>query len=95
MTTKVPTRTCIACSKSLAKSDLVRVVRSPQREIRLDANGKAPGRGAYVCLDAACFKKARDKRLFEGKLRTKLSAEDYENIQKDFDALCAASAEVR
>lgn len=95
MTTKVPTRTCIACSKSLAKGDLVRVVRSPEGEVRLDANGKAPGRGAYICLDAACFEKVRAKRLLAGKLRTKLSAEDYENIQKDFDALCAASAEVR
>lgn len=31
------------------KRELTRVVRSPEGQVSLDARGKAPGRGAYVC----------------------------------------------
>ena len=89
MAKKTPTRTCIACGKACDKRSLLRVVRAPEGGVSVDPRGNAAGRGAYICLDAACFDKAKAKRLFESKLRTKLSAEEYESIQKDFDALCA------
>ena len=95
MSKKVPTRTCIACGKASEKSSLVRVVRSPEGTVSLDPQGKAAGRGAYVCPDGTCFAKAAKKGAFAGKLRTRLSAEDYDSLQKDFDALCAARAELR
>ena len=47
------------------KAVLVRVVRSPEGEISLDLVGKAPGRGAYVCISAACLKLSRKKRALE------------------------------
>lgn len=95
MAEKVPTRTCIACGRQDAKGSLLRVVRSPEGAVSIDPRGKAAGRGAYVCPDEACFAKAVKKGIFAGKLRTRLSAEDYDSLQKDFDALCAARAELR
>ncbi len=61
---KVPQRRCVACGQMRAKRDLVRVVRTPAGEVRVDPTGKLSGRGAYVCPDAACADRAlRDRRL--------------------------------
>ena len=46
---RVPSRTCVACRTVRPKRELMRVVRTPAGEIILDASGRAPGRGAYVC----------------------------------------------
>jgi uncharacterized protein len=61
---KVPQRQCVACGQSRAKRDLVRVVRTPGGEVRVDLGGKLSGRGAYVCPDPACV----DRALGEGRL---------------------------
>jgi len=39
------------------KSELIRIVKSPENEISPDPTGKKPGRGAYICFDANCFKR--------------------------------------
>lgn len=63
-TKKIPLRMCTGCGVSKPKRELVRVVRSNTGEISLDFTGRKPGRGAYVCRDAECIKKARkNKRL--------------------------------
>ncbi len=60
----VPQRTCIACRQVGGKSGLVRVVRTPSGEVRLDDTGKLPGRGAYLCRREACFEQAvKQKKL--------------------------------
>ena len=56
---KIPMRQCLGCREMKPKQSLVRVVRSPEGAISLDARGKASGRGAYVCRDMECLKKAR------------------------------------
>ena len=62
---KIPQRQCLGCREMKNKKDLIRVVRSPEGEISLDFKGKKPGRGAYVCPDAACLKRARKSRALE------------------------------
>jgi predicted RNA-binding protein YlxR (DUF448 family) len=57
----VPTRTCVHCRSSKDKRELMRVVRTPEGEIRLDPTGRANGRGAYVCHDEACIAGATGK----------------------------------
>ncbi len=60
----VPQRTCIACRQVGGKLGLLRIVRTPQGEVRLDDTGKLPGRGAYVCRRAECVEQAiRQKKL--------------------------------
>ena len=56
---KIPLRKCTGCGQSFPKRDLIRVVRSPEGDVSLDFTGKKSGRGAYVCKNAQCFKKAR------------------------------------
>jgi len=47
-----------------AKRDLVRIVRTPGGEIRVDPTGKVSGRGAYVCPEGPCVDRAlREDRL--------------------------------
>jgi len=62
---RVPTRTCVACRTARAKRDLVRVVRTPSGTVELDETGRANGRGAYLCRDAACWSAAASKRIIE------------------------------
>jgi predicted RNA-binding protein YlxR (DUF448 family) len=57
-------RICIGCQEKKLKQELVRVVRTPQGEVVLDLTGKKSGRGAYLCPQTACLKKAlKGKRL--------------------------------
>lgn len=59
MPKKIPMRQCVGCRVMKPKRELIRVVRSPEGELSLDFRGKKPGRGAYVCPDPQCLKKAR------------------------------------
>jgi len=60
----VPQRTCLACRQVGAKRGLLRVVRTPQGEVRVDETGKLAGRGAYVCRTESCLEKAvKQKKL--------------------------------
>ena len=73
MQKKIPMRQCVGCREMKAKKELVRVVRSPEGEISLDFRGKAPGRGAYVCPQAECLKRAIKSIAREAGSRTKLA----------------------
>lgn len=53
-TGRVPIRTCVACAQARPKRDLIRVVRTPEGQVRIDPTGKVSGRGAYVCRDIDC-----------------------------------------
>ena len=58
MQKKVPLRQCLGCREMKPKRELIRAVKSPEGEVSLDFGGKKPGRGAYVCPDEACLKRA-------------------------------------
>ena len=72
---RVPSRTCVACRTVRPKRELMRVVRTPAGEIILDASGRAPGRGAYVCRTDACLDKAIAKGALSRALTTPLPAD--------------------
>ena len=83
---KIPMRQCLGCREQKAKKDLIRVVRSPEGAISLDFRGKASGRGAYVCPQADCLKKAIRARALERALDCRIPAEVYEQLQKQMEA---------
>ena len=56
---KIPERQCMGCNEKKPKPDLLRVVRAPDGSVSLDFTGKKSGRGAYICRNVACLKKAR------------------------------------
>ena len=58
MPKKIPMRQCLGCRVMKPKRELVRVVKSPEGDVTLDFKGKKPGRGAYVCPNADCLKRA-------------------------------------
>ncbi len=80
---KIPVRQCLGCREGKPKRELIRVVRAPDGTLSLDFKGKAPGRGAYLCPDIACLKRARKS----GAIARALGVEIPESI---YDALEAA-----
>ncbi len=81
MAKSIPLRQCVGCRASKPKRELVRVVRSPAGEISLDTKGKAPGRGAYVCPDPACLKKARKTKALARNLGVEIPPEVYDALE--------------
>lgn len=80
MQKKIPMRQCVGCREMKAKKELVRVVRSPEGEISLDFRGKAPGRGAYVCRQAECLRRAIKSRALERGLDCQIPQEIYDQL---------------
>jgi len=93
---KIPQRKCVACQEMMAKKELIRIVRSPQGDIQIDLTGKKPGRGAYLCGKASCFKLAKKSKALERALSAPVSAEIYDRLALDFikaeDEFLAAKA---
>ena len=77
---KIPMRQCVGCREMKPKKELIRVVRSPEGEISLDFRGKAPGRGAYVCPDGACLKKAMKSKALERAFETAIGQDIYDAL---------------
>lgn len=80
MPKKIPMRQCLGCREMKPKQELIRVVRSPEGEISLDFRGKAPGRGAYLCPDPGCLKKAMKSRALERAFSAAIPPELYERL---------------
>ena len=85
MQKKIPMRQCVGCREMRPKRELVRVVKSPEGEISLDFKGKAPGRGAYVCPNAECLKKAIRSKALSRSLETEIPQEVYDRLEKEME----------
>ena len=84
-TKKVPLRKCIGCLEMKNKKELVRVVKNKEGEISLDLTGKKAGRGAYVCRDPECLKKARKSRGLERAFSQKIPDEVYAKMESELE----------
>ncbi len=82
---KIPMRMCTGCCEMKPKSELVRIVRSPEGEIFLDTTGRKNGRGSYICKSTACFDKALRKKAFERAFGVKLSEELAAGIREEIE----------
>ena len=82
---KIPQRQCVGCREMKDKKSLLRVVKSPEGEVSLDFGGKKPGRGAYVCLDVACLRKARKSRALERAFSAPIPEEVYDALEKEME----------
>lgn len=84
MPKKIPMRQCLGCREMKPKMELIRVVRSPDgKQIALDFKGKAPGRGAYLCPDPDCLKKAIRSRALERAFSAQIPQEIYDRLQEE------------
>jgi predicted RNA-binding protein YlxR (DUF448 family) len=72
----VPLRTCISCRETKSKRELLRVVRTPDGHVTIDATGKKSGRGAYLCARRSCWENAIKKHRLEQEFEVPVSTED-------------------
>ena len=82
---KTPLRQCTGCREMTSKTEMIRVLRTPENEIVLDATGRKNGRGAYVCLSQECLEKAVKTRGLERSLKTAIPDEVYEDLKKELN----------
>lgn len=79
---KIPMRQCVGCGEMKAKKELLRVLKT-EDGVLLDATGKKNGRGAYICANTECLKKARKSKGLERSLKVAIPDDVYDNLEKE------------
>ena len=82
-TRKIPLRQCTGCGEMKAKKDMVRVIKTAEGEILIDATGKMNGRGAYICNSAECLAAAKKSKGLEKSLKSKIPDEVYDRLREE------------
>lgn len=82
---KIPMRQCMGCNEHKPKTELLRVVRSAEGEISLDFTGKKNGRGAYLCRDIKCLRRARKSHRIDKVLECDIPETVYDAMEAEFE----------
>ena len=90
---KIPMRMCVGCREMKPKKELIRAVRSPEGAVSLDATGKKPGRGAYVCLNAECLRRALKQKQLDRALEAHLDDAATQELTDTMQRLLAVREE--
>ena len=85
MQKKIPQRQCMGCRERKAKRDMIRVVRGTDGVVSLDFSGKLNGRGAYICPDPECLKKALRSKALDRSLETAIPEEIYARLEQEME----------
>ena len=85
MPKKTPLRMCLGCREMKPKSELIRIVRSPENEISLDPTGKKPGRGAYVCKKTECLKRTEKAKALSRAFNTMITEDIINRLQEQIE----------
>ena len=83
---KVPMRQCVGCAEMKSKKELLRIIKTPEEEVVLDATGRKNGRGAYICASMECLKKAQKSKALERCLEVPIPQEVYDRMVKEMEA---------
>lgn len=84
---KIPLRQCIGCGGMKSKKEMLRVIKTPEDAVLLDATGRKNGRGAYICKSPECLKKAIKNKGLERSLKMSIPAEVYEQLTKEMESI--------
>lgn len=84
---KMPMRQCVGCQEMKNKKEMIRVIRTSDQEFLLDATGKKNGRGAYLCPDKECLRKAIKNKGLERSFRQAIPQEVYDTLEKEMNKL--------
>ena len=84
-TRKIPLRTCVVTKESLPKQELLRIVRTPEGDVKVDETGKLNGRGAYIKKDLQVLENAKKSNILEKRLECKIDENVYEEIKKSIE----------
>ena len=85
MQKKIPQRQCMGCRERKAKRELIRIVRTPEGDVKLDFSGKMNGRGAYICPQSDCLKKAIRSKALDRSLEVTIPEDVYARLQKEME----------
>lgn len=85
MQKKIPQRQCMGCRERKAKKELIRVVRTPEGGVQVDFSGKVNGRGAYLCPNPECLRKAQRIKSLERSLEIAIPEEVYTRLEKEIE----------
>lgn len=86
MNKKIPLRQCVGCQQMKPKKEMMRVLKTPEDEMILDTTGKKNGRGAYLCKDMECLKKARKNKGLERSFKMSIPDTVYDSLIKEYGA---------
>ena len=79
---KIPMRSCVVTREKLPKSELLRIVRTPEGNVLVDETGKQNGKGAYIKKDITVLEKAKKSKILEKMLEVVISEQVYDEISK-------------
>ena len=79
-------RMCVACKQMHEKKELIRIVKTPECEIKLDFTGKLNGRGAYVCANAECLKRIKKVNALSKAFKMQIDPEIYDKLIEEFNS---------
>ena len=82
---KIPMRKCVGCQEMKSKREMIRILKTESEGIILDATGKKNGRGAYICPNAQCLKKAIENKGLERSFKMPVDKEVYDNLKGVFE----------
>ena len=85
MQKKIPQRQCMGCRERKPKRDMIRVVRGTDGTVSLDIGGKLNGRGAYICPQSQCLKKALRSKALDRSLEVTIPEEVYQRLEKEME----------
>ena len=85
MQKKIPQRQCMGCRERKAKKEMIRVVRCTDGTVSLDFGGKMNGRGAYICPDPECLKRALKSKALDRSLEVTIPEEVYDRLQREME----------
>lgn len=88
MQKKIPMRQCMGCRERKAKRELIRVVRGTDGTVSLDFSGKVNGRGAYICPQTECLKKAQKSKALERSLEVPIPETVYSRLAAEMEDGC-------
>ena len=77
-----PLRMCVVCRQMKPKTELLRIAKK-DGGFSVDASGKLPGRGAYICKGNDCCEKFEKQRSFERAFKGAFPQEVKEIIKKE------------
>ena len=87
MQKKIPQRQCMGCRERKAKREMIRVVRGTDGTVSLDFGGKMNGRGAYICPDPECLKKAIRSKSLDRSLEVTIPQQVYDRLEKEMEGV--------
>ena len=82
---KIPQRQCVGCREMKDQKALLRVVKAPDGTVSLDFGGKKNGRGAYICPNPECLKKAIRSKALDRSLEVTIPEEVYGRLEKEME----------